>query len=35
MYGLRTGNPEYNYLNTTITIAVQNFILKTKRFEKI
>ena len=35
MYGLRTENPEYNYLNTTITIAVQHFILKTKRFEKI
>ena len=30
--GLHTNNPEYNHTNTNITIAVQNFILKTKRF---
>ena len=33
LFGLNTDNPEYNYLNTQITIAVQTFILKTKRFE--
>ena len=30
--GIKTDNPDYNHLNTTITIAVQNYILKTKRF---
>ena len=30
--GFHTDNPEYNHLNTIITIAVQNFIIKTKRF---
>ena len=30
--GIHTDNPDYNYLNTNITYAVQNFILKTKRF---
>ena len=34
LFGLKTDNPDYNYLNTQITIAVQSFILKTKRFEK-
>ena len=33
LYGFRTDNPDYNYLNIQITIAVQHFILKTKRFE--
>ena len=33
MYGLHTNNPEYNYLNMKITVALQNYILKTKRFE--
>ena len=32
MYGLKSDDSLYNYLNTRITIAVQNFILKTKRF---
>ena len=32
MYGLKTDDPLYNYLNTKITFAVQKFILKTKRF---
>ena len=30
--GLKTDNPEFNTTNTSITIAVQKFILKTKRF---
>ena len=30
--GFHTDNPEYNHTNTIITIAVQNFIIKTKRF---
>ena len=30
--GLKTDNPEFNNTNTSISIAVQNFILKTKRF---
>ena len=33
--GIKTDNPDYNHLNTTITIAVQNYILKTKRFSDI
>ena len=33
LYGLNTDNPDYNYLNIQITIALQSFILKTKRFE--
>ena len=33
MYGLHTNNPEYNYLNMKITVALQNYILKTKRFD--
>ena len=33
LYGFRTDNPDYNSLNIQITIAVQHFILKTKRFE--
>ena len=32
MYGLKTDDPLYNYLNTKITFAVQKFILQTKRF---
>ena len=30
--GINTDNPEFFYLNKTLTIAVQNFILETKRF---
>ena len=30
--GINTDDPDYNYLNTTITIAVQNYIFKTERF---
>ena len=30
--GLETDDPEYFYLNKTLTIAVQNFIIQTKRF---
>ena len=31
--GLERNNPEYIHLNTTLTFAVQKFILKTKRFD--
>ena len=30
--GLKSHDPEYDYLNSKITIAVQNFIINTKRF---
>ena len=30
--GIDTDDPEYSYLNKTLTISVQNFILATKRF---
>ena len=30
--GLNNQDPEYNYLNSKITIAVQKFIIDTKRF---
>ena len=33
MHGLNSENSEYYYLNTRITIGLQNFILKTKRFK--
>ena len=32
VYGLKTQNPDYEYTNRRISYAVQNFILKTKRF---
>ena len=32
--GIHTDNPDYNYLNSNITYAVQNYILKTKRFSE-
>ena len=32
--GIHTDNPDYNYLNTNITYAVQNYIFKTKRFSE-
>ena len=32
--GIHNDNPEYKHTNTTISIAVQNFILKTKRFSE-
>ena len=33
IFGLDIDNPDFIQLNTTLTKAVQNFILKTKRFE--
>ena len=33
--GINTDQPEFNSTNTTITIAVQKFILSTKRFSEI
>ena len=33
MYGLNSENPDYDYLNKRITIALQNFILKPKDFK--
>ena len=30
--GIETDDPEFFYLNKTLTIAVQNFIIETKRF---
>ena len=35
VFGLKRDNPEYYYTNKTISIAVQNFIFKTKRFSNI
>ena len=35
IFGLKPENPEYFYTNKIITIAVQNFIFKTKRFSEI
>ena len=32
LYGLKTDNSDYDYLNMKITIALQNFIITTKRF---
>ena len=32
--GINTENPDYEYTNTNITFAVQNFIFKTKRFSE-
>ena len=32
--GIHTENPDYEYTNTNITFAVQNFIFKTKRFSE-
>ena len=32
--GIKTDQPEFNSTNTTITIAVQKFILSTKRFSE-
>ena len=33
IFGIDIDNDDFVQLNTTLTIAVQNFILKTKRFE--
>ena len=33
--GINIDNPDYNTTNTTISIAVQNFIFATKRFSEI
>ena len=33
LFGLNRENDEYTYLNTIITKSVQNFIIKTKRFD--
>ena len=30
--GMNIKNPDYDYINTYITYAVQNFIFRTKRF---
>ena len=35
VFGLKRENPEYYYTNRIISIAVQNFIFKTKRFSNI
>ena len=32
--GTHTDNPDYNYVNSNITYAVQSYILKTKRFSE-
>ena len=32
--GIHTDNPDYNYVNSNITYAVQSYILKTKRFSE-
>ena len=34
LMGINTDQPEFNSTNTTITIAVQKFILSTKRFSE-
>ena len=34
LMGINTDNPDYKYVNTNITYAVQNFIMKTKRFSE-
>ena len=34
MNGLERDNTEYFHLNTNLTLAVQLYILKTKRFEQ-
>ena len=34
VFGLHPENNEYNYTNMKISFAVQNFILKTKRFSE-
>ena len=33
MFGLNSENSDYDYLNRRVTIGLQNFILKTKRFK--
>ena len=33
IFGIDIDNDEFVHLNTTLTNAVQNFIMKTKRFE--
>ena len=35
VFGLKIENPDYEYTNRSISYAVQNFILKTKRFSEI
>ena len=35
IFGLKPENPEFFYTNKILTIAVQNFIFKTKRFSDI
>ena len=35
LMGINTNNPDYNHTNTVISIAVQNYVLKTKRFSEI
>ena len=33
IFGIDIDNDDFIHLNTTLTIAVQNFIMKTKRFD--
>ena len=33
LFGFNNNDPDFNHLNTTLTIAVQKFILSTNRFK--
>ena len=33
LYGFKKENPDYYYINTAVTFAVQDFLIKTKRFK--
>jgi hypothetical protein len=33
LYGYKSDNKDYEHINTQITLAVQNFLIKTKRFQ--
>ena len=33
LYGYKSDNRDYDHINTQITLAVQNFLIKTKRFQ--
>ena len=35
IYGIKNDDPDYYDLNVKISIAVQNFLIKTKRFEQL
>ena len=32
LYGYKSDNKDYHYINIQITLAVQNFLINTKRF---